>query len=435
MSTSELLRFQCPCGKRLKAPLAASGKRVRCPACQAIVAVPAATPPRADDEDWLSQLAHGEEVAQERATTRRAAQGGTPDEPLGLAPEEPPARMQRAVAASDLGPPRRCRACDQEYPAAAKICVNCGLDLKTGRPVQMVDDSALDRTYEVVEAVITPLSWLLRSGIWPVASEAFGTRKPWVVRGVVVLTTLVSIWFFWAGLIEPTPGAWALMHWSGDPQTQPLLAAELSAETGWSIAEANRATTFRPIQWLTNTLLHGGLMHLVGNMVFLVVLGSPVNAGIGNLLTLMAYVVLALGSSIIEQIAVRNDDWHASLGASGAVMGLAGMYLVLYPVAKVHMVFWWRIFLDPNLKMFAIRGFWLVGAYIALDIVMTVIGAEDGVAHWAHLGGFFVGAALALLLLACRLVHTHGADILTVTLGHRAFALIGRPTAPRVKLP
>jgi len=126
------------------------------------------------------------------------------------------------------------------------------------------------------------------------------------------------------------------------------------------------------------------------------------------------------------------------LGASGAIMGLAGMYFVLFPVHKVHMAAWlrWGFFLPIHLElgMFAVRGFWVVLFYIAFDVAFTALGAEDDVAHWAHLGGFLAGAGLALVLLFSRLVNARGGDILSAVLGRHAWALIGKPYRKTVTL-
>ena len=119
------------------------------------------------------------------------------------------------------------------------------------------------------------------------------------------------------------------------------------------------------------------------------------------------------------------------VGASGAIMGLAGMYFVLFPVHKVHMAAWARWGLAfgfrLSLKMWAVRGFWVVLFYIAFDVVATAVGTESSTAHWAHLGGFIVGAVIALILLLARLLNARGGDIMSVILGRYAWALIGRP--------
>src|SRR6185295_14564324 len=86
-----------------------------------------------------------------------------------------------------------------------------------------------------------------------------------------------------------------------------------------------------------------GIMHLVGNMIFLMVIGTRVNALVGNTATIAFYPLLAAISGWAQMTSLANEPPAPSLGASGAIMGLAGMYLVLMPVHKVHMAFWFRM--------------------------------------------------------------------------------------------
>src|SRR5262249_43802885 len=81
---------------------------------------------------------------------------------------------------------------------------------------------------------------------------------------------------------------------------------------------------FHAYQLLTNTFLHAGLLHLAGNLLFLMVLGSRVNALIGNVWTSAVYPILGIAASWVYLIASAHDVAHPALGASGAIMGLAG---------------------------------------------------------------------------------------------------------------
>jgi membrane associated rhomboid family serine protease len=92
----------------------------------------------------------------------------------------------------------------------------------------------------------------------------------------------------------------------------------------------------------------------------------------------------------------------------------------------------WRVYY----KLFRMKGFWLLGLWIGFnDILPTALsalrgstGPADGVAHWAHLGGFASGVLIAVALLCTRQVNAHGADILSVVMGPKAWAIIGKPT-------
>lgn len=427
------LKLTCACGKRVAVPRTWAGKRVRCPKCQSPILVPAegTEPARtaapkpsrpaapaaavapasaaASDDDLILKLAEGDELERPRETAVQA---------------------EAAAIAAASGPRRTCPACRQTLPASAKICVGCGIDLKTGRAIAMRDDSHLDQAYIYAENIVRVVSWLFFFGIYPVASEAFGTRKPWVIRGVAALTVVVSVWymamFIYAS--EPDPALARWMHWAGDQPPDP----ELQEVFG----EYTQTRWYQPI---TSAFLHGGPLHLLGNLLFLFVLGSRVNMLVGNLLTLVLYPLLAVGAGIIDAAANQEAARFPTLGASGAIMGLAGMYLVLFPATHVHMVAWWRWGLIGGFRLamniFPVRGFWVVLFYIAFDVVATILGSSDGVAHWAHLGGFIVGAAIALVLVVGRLVNARGGDLISVALGSRAWAIIGKPGAPRLSLP
>ena len=115
-------------------------------------------------------------------------------------------------------------------------------------------------------------------------------------------------------------------------------------------------------------------------------------------------------------------------------MGLAGMYFVFFPIQKVHMAIWLRIWFRfrtwLGYKVFQMRGFWLLVLWIGFnDVLPVALGWRDGVGHWAHLGGFICGFVLALGLLMSRQISAFGNDIVSVALGKRAWTLVGRPSA------
>jgi membrane associated rhomboid family serine protease len=166
------------------------------------------------------------------------------------------------------------------------------------------------------------------------------------------------------------------------------------------------------------------------------VLGARVNALLGNTKMAVVYPMLAIAGGAAHAVMTRAQPAGPMLGASGAIMGLAGMYVVLFPVYRVHVATWIRVIFTGfrlGLTFFTIRGFWVVLFYIMFDVAATAIGKSaaggaDDVAHWAHLGGFIAGMGIALMLLVTRLVDAHGGDILSVTLGKRAWLLLGRPS-------
>ena len=324
--------------------------------------------------------------------------------------------------------------------------MDCGIDVRTGRPLltaQGLDEDALHVHAETTARVI---SWVIPLGVYPIGSEARGHVKPYAVWSIAAFTVLVSFVFFgfmWSAPDGVLPAGSNLMLWAGsrdaaDARSQELIEMLEDAERSGEIdlgeaaelhALAERPTLpLAPYQFLTHALLHDGFLHLAGNLLFLLVLGTRVNALIGNVKTAIVYPILAVAGGVAHVIASRDEPATPMLGASGAIMGLAGMYLVLFPAYRVHMAAWIRLFFFLfGVTIFAVRGFWVVLFYIAFDVIAAALRAESGVAHWAHLGGFMAGVAIALLLLLTRAVNAHGGDILSVALGRRAWALLGRP--------
>ncbi len=166
---------------------------------------------------------------------------------------------------------------------------------------------------------------------------------------------------------------------------------------------------FHWYQLLTSAFLHGGILHLAGNLLFMLVFGWRVNELVGNGKMLILYPLLAAASAGTYHIMASDQPMVPYLGASGAIMGLAGMYLVLFPAQKVHMIAWFRLLLLRAWKIFRVSGFWMLLLWVAFnDVLPTALKRSDHVAHWAHLGGFVAGAFIAIVLLVTRLVTARG---------------------------
>src|SRR5947209_13750137 len=161
-------------------------------------------------------------------------------------------------------------------------------------------------------------------------------------------------------------------------------------------------------------MLHADVYHLAGNMVCLLDVGARFNALLGQWKSTAAYLLLAVAASIVFLISRAGQPLVPALGASGAIMGMAGMYFILMPTSRIHMIAWWRWgFLGGfhrETNFFQVPGYGVLLFYIAFDVVATLVGSHDGTAHWAHLGGFICGAALAVVLLLIRQVHAQGGD-------------------------
>ncbi len=146
-----------------------------------------------------------------------------------------------------------------------------------------------------------------------------------------------------------------------------------------------------PVGLLGHMLLHGGLGHLFFNMLFLWTFGNAVCSRAGDVLHVGAYLVCGLAAAALHNLA----DGAPAIGASGAINGIVGFYVVLFPVDKVS-CFW---FLGIRGGVFEISGFWLVLLWFLGDAAFAFLGVQDGVAYWAHLGGLLAGVGLGIVAL------------------------------------
>lgn len=139
---------------------------------------------------------------------------------------------------------------------------------------------------------------------------------------------------------------------------------------------------------LTSLFLHGGFMHLIGNMLFLWVFGDNVEDSMGHVRFLAFYLICGIAASLVH--ALSDPASTAPLiGASGAISGVLGAYFILHPRVKVWvLMFAW---LPMKLPTFIILGLWAV---LQFANSLTADGAAGGVAWWAHVAGFIAGAAL-----------------------------------------
>ena len=166
---------------------------------------------------------------------------------------------------------------------------------------------------------------------------------------------------------------------------------------------------WRPLGLIGHMWLHGGPMHLIGNLIFLLVFGNAICSKLGNALYVPAYLVVGLVAAITH---VLFSDSPA-IGASGAINGIVGMFLVFYPFNEVSCFYW--IFRPGT---FSISSLFIIGWWLAWDVLGALVFVNAGIAYYAHLGGFAGGVVLALVLEMTGLVKMRpGDESLTMMLG------------------
>jgi membrane associated rhomboid family serine protease len=154
-----------------------------------------------------------------------------------------------------------------------------------------------------------------------------------------------------------------------------------------------------PLPWLpdwatfiTSAFLHADWLHLLTNMLFLWVFGDNIEDAMGHLRFLVFYLACAVLAAL-SHLLFNLDGNGPLIGASGAVAGVMGAYILLFPHARVFVLA--RIVIPVPLP---VPAFWMLGFWVATQLFYVAIGSEEPVAWWAHIGGFISGIVLAALM-------------------------------------
>ncbi|MVO16884.1 rhomboid family intramembrane serine protease [Parasedimentitalea huanghaiensis] len=146
---------------------------------------------------------------------------------------------------------------------------------------------------------------------------------------------------------------------------------------------------------VSSMFLHGGFMHLAGNMLFLWIFGDNMEDEMGHLPFLAFYIACGIGAGLIH---VASAPWShvPTIGASGAVAGVMGGYLLLFPRARIDIL----LILIIYFRIFAIPAYLMLGVWLAMQFIGSLNSdpSQGGVAYWAHTGGFAVGLLLTVPL-------------------------------------
>ncbi|HPA16914.1 MAG TPA: rhomboid family intramembrane serine protease [Verrucomicrobiae bacterium] len=141
---------------------------------------------------------------------------------------------------------------------------------------------------------------------------------------------------------------------------------------------------------ITSMFMHGGWMHIIGKMWFLLVFGDNVEDAMGPVRFTIFYLLCGVAAAAAQTISGPGSVMPM-VGASGAIGGVMGAYLRLYPTAPVHML----VFLGFYVTRVAVPAFFMLGYWFLLQIVSGAVDrGTGGVAFWAHVGGFLAGLLL-----------------------------------------
>ncbi len=169
----------------------------------------------------------------------------------------------------------------------------------------------------------------------------------------------------------------------------------------YSFIPASLSQNFGQIGILTSMFLHAGLLHIAGNMVYLLPFGDNVEDRMGHLRYLLFYLVCGVAATLIYSVFNRGSTIPL-VGASGAIAGVLGAYIALHPTRSTVKGFLWIVILLIRIRLPALLfiGYWFL---MQLFSSLATLGADQtasggGVAFLAHVGGFVVGLVLAPFL-------------------------------------
>jgi membrane associated rhomboid family serine protease len=164
----------------------------------------------------------------------------------------------------------------------------------------------------------------------------------------------------------------------------------------------------RLLQFISYQFLHGGGMHLLGNMLFLYIFGRPLEDRIGAL----AYLAFYLASGVFAGVVFCLLEDAPVIGASGSIAGISGAFLALFPESRIRFLYWWFY-----VGTFEVSGKLVMLFYIGMNVFLYTFSRTGGVAYSAHLGGYLFGFTVAMTLLLVRLLPRNKSDLLT-TISH-----------------
>lgn len=214
--------------------------------------------------------------------------------------------------------------------------------------------------------------------MFPISDDNPSRIRPYVTWGLIAACVLV---FLWQASLDTGAGRAAVFSLGMIPARLfgfRELSAELASVPAWATV-------------VTSMFMHGGWMHLGGNMLFLWIFGDNVEDSMGHVRFALFY-LLCGAVAAMTQAFLNTNSLIPMIGASGAISGVLGAYLLLYPRARVRvLIFLGIIFWIAHIPAMYVLGIWFISQLVSAAATPANV---PGVAFWAHVGGFVAGLAL-----------------------------------------
>jgi membrane associated rhomboid family serine protease len=230
------------------------------------------------------------------------------------------------------------------------------------------------------------------------------TQRPAVVTGTLIALNALA-WL----LVQ---GAGATYSLAASVCNYGLIPGELtlSLEPGTSFPMGDGLVCAtdpgrQPLHLITSMFLHGSWMHIIGNMWFLWLFGNNVEDSMGRMRFVVFYLVCGL-TAAFAQVLTSPDSPIPMVGASGAISGVMGGYLLLYPRVRVFAI----VFLGFFITTIAVPAWVMLGYWFLIQFISGIVSFgtdQGGVAFWAHTGGFVAGLVLIKIFARPEYIRAH----------------------------
>ena len=232
----------------------------------------------------------------------------------------------------------------------------------------------------------------------PIGDDNPTRRTPWVTWSLVTANILVFVFFEpWSG--TPCEQQAFFLRWATVPaelaQGQPLLETQVDTVTQCPIDAFPSKDIW--LSLFSSLFLHAGWVHLLGNMLYLWVFGNNIEDRFGHLRFLIFYVLSGLVATTVFLVP-NFSSLSTVVGASGAISGVLGAYLVLFPHARITSLVPFLFFLPMDLPAVVVLGLWFILQLRDLTVSMT----GGGVAYLAHVAGFVFGVVCTIAFRSAR---------------------------------
>jgi membrane associated rhomboid family serine protease len=209
--------------------------------------------------------------------------------------------------------------------------------------------------------------------MFPIRDDVPSRTYPYATLGLIIINVFIFIIQF------------------GHRMTDPAGAASAVASFGLVPAQAAEGRVF---PFVTSMFMHGGWFHLIGNMWYLWIFGDNVEDRLGPAKFVIFYIACGLIGNL-GHFLFNPGSTVPAVGASGAIAGVLGAYLISYPMARILVVIPLFLFLHlMTVPALVVLGFWFIIQVASGTISLAHSGVYGGVAWWAHIGGFVGGIAL-----------------------------------------